>query len=79
MIADAARHDMVITCEDGLRDGGIGAAIVEAVRGISPTTRTISLGVPTRFVPQAKPGAILSRLGLDAEGIAAEATRLLKG
>jgi len=79
MIADAARHDVVITCEDGLRDGGIGAAIGEAVRGISPSTRTITLGVPTRFVPQAKPAAILSRLGLDAEGIAAEATRLLKG
>jgi deoxyxylulose-5-phosphate synthase len=28
------------------------------------------LGVPTQFIPHAKPDVILAKLGLDAEGIA---------
>jgi deoxyxylulose-5-phosphate synthase len=27
------------------------------------------LGIPTRFIPQAKPQAILASLGLDAQGL----------
>jgi deoxyxylulose-5-phosphate synthase len=34
------------------------------------------LGVPTRFIPQAKPDRILAALGLDADGIAATVRRL---
>jgi 1-deoxy-D-xylulose-5-phosphate synthase len=77
MIVDAVRHGVVITCEDGIRDGGIGAAIADAVHRVSPSAHVVNLGVPTKFVPQAKPATILARLGLDAEGIAAEATRAL--
>lgn len=76
MIQSAAHHGAVVTCEDGLRDGGIGASIVAAVHAITPAVRAVTLGVPTVFVPQAKPASILSRLGLDAEGIAAEVTRI---
>jgi hypothetical protein len=36
-----------------------------------------ALGVPVRYIPQAKPDDILSDLGLDGPGLAAEARRLL--
>jgi len=35
------------------------------------------LGIPKQFIPQAKPDVILSRLGLNAEGIAATVQRLV--
>ncbi len=31
MLADAARHDVVVTLEDGIADGGVGAAIIGAL------------------------------------------------
>jgi len=75
MIADAAAHPLVITAEDGIRDGGVGSLIADAVsRGAElGGTRVRVLGVPTRFIDHAKPDAIMAQLGLDAAGIAAEA------
>jgi 1-deoxy-D-xylulose-5-phosphate synthase len=77
MIRDAAAHSRVLTVEDGIRDGGIGAAIADQVHAISPEVHVETLGVPTQFVPHGKPDAILTRLGLDANGITATAQRLL--
>jgi len=80
MIADAATHNIVITVEDGIRDGGIGMAMADAIHA-SPNTKAAVhvLGVPTKFIPQAKPDAILAQLGLDARGIVNQVTGLLKG
>ena len=71
MIADAARHRAVVTIEDGVREGGIGMSIADRVHGITPTTHVEVLGIPTRFIPQAKPDRILAQLGLDADGVVA--------
>jgi 1-deoxy-D-xylulose-5-phosphate synthase len=75
MIGAAAAADTVITLEDGIVEGGVGAAItqhisahVAAAGGTMPRVHT--MGVPTRFISQAKPDAILAELGLDATGIA---------
>ncbi|MEY2779390.1 MAG: 1-deoxy-D-xylulose-5-phosphate synthase, partial [Actinomycetota bacterium] len=71
MISDAAQHQVVVTVEDGIREGGIGMTIEDLVSHDSGTSRPVIkvLGVPKQFIPQAKPDAILSRIGLDAEGI----------
>ncbi len=71
MIADAVRHRSVITVEDGIRDGGIGMTIADAVHALDPAIPVEVLGVPTRFIPQARPDRILAQFGLDADGIAA--------
>ncbi len=73
MISDAAQHHVVVTVEDGIREGGIGMTIEDLVSHASAPNRPVVevLGVPKQFIPQAKPDAILSRIGLDAEGIAA--------
>ena len=85
MIADAMQHDVVITAEDGIRDGGIGMSIENAINDASneitstthkrPVVRV--LGVPTTFVPTAKPNVILHQMGLDSEGIVAQVLRTL--
>ena len=83
MIADATQYDVVITAEDGIRDGGIGMTIENTINDLSRTSaghkRPIIqvLGVPTTFVPTAKPNVILHQLGLDSEGIVAQVLRAL--
>jgi 1-deoxy-D-xylulose-5-phosphate synthase len=73
MIADAASHGAVVTVEDGVREGGVGMSIADLVEHActrESLPRVEVLGVPTRFVPHAKPERILAQLGLDADGIA---------
>ena len=85
MIADAIQHDVVITAEDGIRDGGIGMTIENTINDMSISNTSTGhkrpivqvLGVPTTFVPTAKPQVILHQMGLDAEGIVAQVLRAL--
>ena len=77
MIADAAAHRVVVTCEDGIRDGGIGMTIADQVHEIADDVAVEVLGLPTRFIPQGKPDRILAQLGLDADGIVAAVRRRL--
>jgi 1-deoxy-D-xylulose-5-phosphate synthase len=73
---------LVVTVEDGMIHGGAGQylrAEIEAAadaRGVQPP-RIVTLGVPTTFVAHGSAGAILAKLGLDAEGIAASVARAL--
>ncbi len=71
MIADAARHRIVVTVEDGVRDGGVGMAMSDRVGALAPEVPVTVLGTPTRFIPHGEPKQILASLGLDAAGIAA--------
>ena len=80
MLADAARHRLVVTAEDGLREGGAGSGIADALgevceAGQAPKVRV--LGTPMRYLAHGKPDDILAELGLDAEGIASEVRRSL--
>jgi len=79
MIDNAAAHQVVVTVEDGIREGGIGMTIEDLVSHAHGAQRPSIevLGIPKQFIPQAKPDAILSRLGLNAEGIAATVQRLV--
>jgi 1-deoxy-D-xylulose-5-phosphate synthase len=80
MIADAATHAVVVTAEDGIREGGVGMSIADAVRRHIPLGAAKPfvevLGVPVQFIAHAKPDRILATLGLDADGLAATVRRL---
>jgi 1-deoxy-D-xylulose-5-phosphate synthase len=85
MLADAARHGLVITIEDGFREGGAGTGVADGVAmaaqraGLARPPYVRVLGVPVSFVPHsADPGVLLSDLGLDAAGIVREARSLVK-
>ena len=79
MIRDAADHRRVITLEDGIRDGGVGFLLADAITAVAPATPPVIkvLGLPTRFIPHAKPDVILAKLGLDAAGIERVAREML--
>jgi 1-deoxy-D-xylulose-5-phosphate synthase len=74
LLADARRHRLVVTVEDGIAEGGIGAAIVSALARDAdgaPTPPAITLGTPVAYLPHGKPADLLANLGLDGPGIAA--------
>jgi len=77
MIADAARHQVVVTVEDGVRDGGIGMTIADQVHAIASNVQVRVLGLPSKFMPQGSADRILAQLGLNADGIAAAARQAL--
>ncbi len=80
MLADAARHALVITAEDGVRHGGAGAFLLDAMEAeaesagvLAPATRR--LGIPRQYLAQGRADDILSSLGLDGAGIAESVRR----
>ena len=68
MLADAARHQLVVTAEDGVRHGGAGAFLVDAMsaqvdsEGL-PMPAIRVLGIPRQFLAQGKADDILASLG----------------
>jgi 1-deoxy-D-xylulose-5-phosphate synthase len=80
MLADARRHPLVLTAEDGIAEGGVGALLTAAIAGMEGGTgvpRTVVLGTPLAFLPHGKPADLLANLGLDGPGIAATVAKLL--
>ena len=80
MLLDAASHPLVVTIEDGIRVGGAGSFIADAIASLDDQhlgPPTVILGVPAEFIPFGDPEHILATLGLDAEGIATAVRRAL--
>lgn len=83
MLDHAAGHGLVVTAEDGLREGGIGSTIADELAqraaGLAGQDRPVVrvLGIPVTYVPHGKSDAILADLGLDAAGIVSEVRGLL--
>jgi 1-deoxy-D-xylulose-5-phosphate synthase len=74
MLRDAAAHRLVVTVEDGIRTGGVGMQIQDAIAALSPAREcppVLILGLPSEFLPHGSPDQILASLGLDAPGILA--------
>lgn len=80
MLKDAAGHSLVVTVEDGIREGGFGAAVRDAIYDINTPMRTHVkvLGVPVAYIPHGKPASILAELGLDANGITNTVQEMIK-
>jgi len=79
MIKDAASHPLVITIEDGLRNGGAGDNFrdkiethLHSIDAEAARCEIRVLGMPRTYVPHDKPAAILARHGLDSAGIVTE-------
>ncbi len=78
MLRDARAHRHVVTVEDGVRLGGAGMFLADAMgalEGEGPLPPVTVLGTPRSYIAQDKPDRILARLGLDAEGIASSVRR----
>ena len=65
----AARHDALVTLEEGAIMGGAGSAVMEALAAAKVVVPVLQLGLPDVFIEHGDPAKLLSRQGLDAEGI----------
>ena len=80
LVALATGFPLVVTIEDGVRDGGVGDAIARALRDAGYDGRVVTLGLDKAFIAHGRRDALLADAGLDATGIAAAvlARRLAK-
>ena len=65
----AARHDALVTLEEGAIMGGAGSAVMEALAAAKVVVTVLQLGLPDVFIEHGDPAKLLSLQGLDAEGI----------
>ena len=78
-VAEVVRED--VTIEDGIRVGGAGTFLVDAMAALDENRHippVLVLGIPVAYVPQGKPAQILADLGLDGRGIAASVRNVLE-
>jgi 1-deoxy-D-xylulose-5-phosphate synthase len=80
MVEDASRHRIVVTCEDGLTDGGIGERMAAALAEGSDRRRprVMTLGLPKQFIAHARRDDLLARFGLNAIGIAESVEQIVR-
>ncbi len=65
----AARHDAVVTVEEGCIMGGAGSAVAEALNAAGLVRPVLQLGLSDEFIEHGDPAKLLSLQGLDAMGI----------
>ncbi|HET7305167.1 MAG TPA: 1-deoxy-D-xylulose-5-phosphate synthase [Segeticoccus sp.] len=66
----AAGHELVVTVEDGIREGGVGTHVAQALTDSGCTVPVRTVGLPVDYLPHGTRPALLTRYGLDADGIA---------
>lgn len=74
LIARAADSSLVIILEDGIRTGGIGSAVSQALRDRDSDVPVRNFGTPMEFLDHAKRSSVLVALGLTAQAITREIT-----
>ncbi|MBM3668802.1 MAG: 1-deoxy-D-xylulose-5-phosphate synthase [Actinobacteria bacterium] len=70
VIECAVNAQLVVTLEDGLREGGIGAALGQRLRDVGSEVPLMTFGVPTHFLDHAKRNEVLATIGLTAQDVA---------
>ncbi|MFS0705085.1 1-deoxy-D-xylulose-5-phosphate synthase [Cellulomonas sp. 179-A 9B4 NHS] len=68
----AGEHDHVVTLEDGLVDGGVGALLGQRAREANVATPVQSVGVPSTFLDHASRDEIVDQLRLRPHDVAAD-------
>jgi 1-deoxy-D-xylulose-5-phosphate synthase len=70
----AAAHRLVVSVEDGVRVGGVGSALAQALRDADVRVPLRDLGVPADWHPHGSRAQILADLGLTAQDVARDVT-----
>ena len=65
----AEEYRLIVTVEDGVMEGGFGAAVLEHLAGTSAAARVEIMGVPDRFLPFGSASDVLESIGLDPTSI----------
>lgn len=73
----AGQHRLVATVEDGIRVGGVGAAIAQALSDAGVPTPVRTFGLPPRFLPHGSRAEILDQAGLSVQQISRTLVELI--
>jgi 1-deoxy-D-xylulose-5-phosphate synthase len=65
----AADHDYLVTIEDGAIAGGAGGACLEALSSLGINKPLLQLGLPDEFIEHGDYQLLMTKCGLDVEGI----------
>ncbi len=69
----AADHELLVTVEENVLDGGFGSAVLEHLEDAMPPAergRVLRIGLPDRYVTHGKPDLLREEVGLTGEQIA---------
>jgi 1-deoxy-D-xylulose-5-phosphate synthase len=69
----AAEHDLVVTIEENVLEGGFGSAVLEHLEdAMAPAdrARVMRIGLPDRYVTHGKPALLREEVGLTGEAVA---------
>ena len=71
----AIGHDLIVTIEEGVLQGGFGSAVLEHLEDNFPNpggrARVLRIGLPDRYVTHGKPNLLLEEVGLTADEVTA--------
>jgi 1-deoxy-D-xylulose-5-phosphate synthase len=74
LVTMARGHRLVVVAEDGVRRGGVGAAVAQLLRDNGVETPVREVGVESGWHPHGTRAEILSDLGLTAQDVARQVT-----
>ena len=72
LVEMARDYRCLVTVEDGIRTGGVGSMVAQALRDARVTTPLRDFGIPARFLEHAKRTEVLAEIGLTAQDISRE-------
>ena len=74
----AQRFDKITTVEDGVRNGGLGSAVLEWMSDHGYHPSVLRLGLPDRFVEHGTVSELQHIVGIDADGIRQAIVRMME-
>jgi 1-deoxy-D-xylulose-5-phosphate synthase len=74
LVGLAGEHKLVVTVEDGVRNGGVGDAVAKLLRDNDLDRPLRDLGVPVQWIEHGSRAEILAELGLTAPEVAQRVT-----
>ncbi|MFD2839374.1 1-deoxy-D-xylulose-5-phosphate synthase [Populibacterium corticicola] len=70
LVDEAGAYDRIVTLEDGLAKGGVGALLAEDLASVGHHVPVQTFGLPTEFLDHASRAQVVEEYGLTAEQIA---------
>jgi 1-deoxy-D-xylulose-5-phosphate synthase len=65
----ATSHDLIVTLEENVLQGGAGSAVAEVLAAHGIAIRVLHLGLPDQFVEHGDPGLLLAECRLNGPGV----------
>src|SRR5205807_4001400 len=66
----ASEHELLVTVEEGVLQGGFGSAVLECLSDAGAAPRVLRVGLPDRYVTHGRPALLHAEVGYTGERIA---------